>query len=378
MYERPDGKVGFRVGRWIAPEVTLTPEDFFRFELTAGTWGQPDEIAPIYIEPENAWRETPAGAWVTRASAKPVREEPRLYLVHNHNQASRIAKRVGRTKHAAWSLQGTVGLIGYELLSQRFFRVTHPEMGVDAYFEIGEMRREGPARFSLIANSVDPGDFDFDAATEEPTQPDYSGVINDGTIPVPSNLVGQAVSGGGIRFSWDPQDGGLVQEIRYRPVGETYWLTSVTSGSAETLQITGLEDGATYEAQIRNRTAGAGVSDWGPADPLEVVAIVNVTPPAALASFSVSGVSTQTISFTAPNDPQYFGTRIYVQRNISQPTFADANILTVEYGIPSNADSYTTSAGGSYFNHYWAEPINASGVAGPRSGPVTQLGPDGD
>lgn len=367
FYERSDGKVGFKVGRWIEPTITLTPDDFYGLEISEGGWGRPDEIQATYIEPSNAWRETPAGAWVENAAAKPIKEEPQLYLVHNHNQASRVAKRIGKTKHAQYNLSGSIGMMGYELLGQRFFRVQHPEMGIDEVFEIGEMAREGPGLFTITAVSVEETDFDFTASTEEPTQPDYSGVTNDDSVPDVASLAGSPLGGGSIMWTWSEPPDAYTQELRYREDGESYWLTVQTSESADRVLTSGLVDGVTYEAQVRNRTAGAGAGDWKPDTPVEVENIVNLTAPGALASFSASsgGYNSATVSFTAPNDAQYFGTKIY---RATSTDFGTAVLVHTEYGIPSEGDDHTeTVAGGTYY--YWGEPINASGVAGTKSGP---------
>ncbi|CUI01131.1 fibronectin type III domain-containing protein [Leisingera aquaemixtae] len=379
IYERTDGKVGFTVGRWIEPTLTLTADDCFAVELSEGQWGAdaPDEVSAVYVEPQNAWRETPSGTWVENAAAKPVRDEPQLYMVHNHNQASRLNKRIAKTKRARYQLRATIGMAGYEILggreggrAHRFIRVRSDEIGLDEYFEVGELAREGVGTFTLTANSVKPEDFDFDAATEEPERPKYGSVVSDSSIPVPSNFGGSAQDNGSILFTWDLQDAAYTQEVRYRPAGDSYWLTQQTSELATRIRIGGLVDGQAYEAQIRNRTSGAGASDWGPEDPKVISAVSDTVAPGALTSFSVvkSGEDVL-ISFTAPNDSHYFGTRIY--RVLAPMDFSNAALIHTEYGIASNGDSYTDPAPGYGTFHYWAEPINGSELAGPLSGPQT-------
>ncbi|WP_027237832.1 phage tail protein [Leisingera caerulea] len=378
IYERTDGKVGFTVGRWIEPELTLTQDDFFALELSEGQWGDdaPDEVSAVYVEPLNAWRETPSGTWVESDAAKPVREEPQLYMVHSHNQASRLNKRIAKTKRAKYRLSGTIGMMGYEILggreggrAHRFIRVQNDEIGLDEYFEIGELEREGSGTFNLTANSVRPEDFDFDATAEEPKRPKYGTVVSDSSIPVPENLSGAPQDNGSALFVWDPQDSAYTQELRYRPVGDSYWLTQQTSESADRLRVGGLADGQDYEAQVRNRTAGAGASDWGPETPVVLSAVADTVPPGGLSAFSVSeAAGDAVISFTAPNDSHYFGTRIYRGWD---GIFENAALIHTEYGISSSGDSYTDPAPGYATFYYWAEPINSSELPGPRSGPQT-------
>ncbi|NIZ63281.1 hypothetical protein DL239_20140 [Sedimentitalea sp. CY04] len=272
VYERADGKVGFTVGRWIDPELTLGPEDFLALELIEGQWGAdaPDEVAAVYTEPENGWRETPSGTWVERQVAKPVRDEPQLFMVTNHNQASRLNKRLARTKLSQYQLRGTLRMKGYEILggrsggrAHRFARVVHPEMGIDIYIEVGELVRESVGVFSLTANSVKPEDFAFDAATEEPQRPTYDGVVSDASIPVPSGLAVPSAASGAATVNWDGQNAAYVQDLQYRltAVSSAWVQVSVAEGQSS-LQLSVLSSAAEYEIQIRNRTNGLGVSDW--------------------------------------------------------------------------------------------------------------------
>ena len=378
VYERTDGKVGFTVGRWIEPTLTLTADDFFAFELTDGQWGAdaPTEIGAVYTEPANAWRETPAGVWVEDAGARRVRDEPQLYMANSHNQATRIAKRLAKTKRPKWQLRGTIGLAGYEILggrgggrAHRFIRVVHTEMGVDEFFEIGELAREDVSTFTLTANSVNAADFDFDAASEEPARPSYEDVTEDAAVPMPSGLNGGALANGTILWTWADQDAAFTQEVRYREVGASNWLSSQTTESTDRLQVAGFEDGATIEAQFRNRTYGSGVSDWAPGTPVEVDVVLNPTAPGGLTGFSVSAAGSDAqVDFTAPNDANYFGTQIY---RGTDNEFANATLIHTEYGIPSDGDSYTDASPGSGTFYYWAEPINSSEKPGLLSGPET-------
>ncbi len=378
MYERIDGKVGFKVGRFTTPAVTLGPSDFETIEIVEGNWGadSPTEVAGTYIEPANAWRETGSGVWVEDNTGRRVRDEPALYMVNNHNQASRINKRIAKTRRAQYRITGTIGPIGYELLggdnggAHRFFRFVQPELDFDEYFEIGELVWESMTRFTISANSVRPEDFDFNAATEEPDRPTINKPTNNDDIEDLTGLGVLSPGNGILHFNWDEQDESLNQQIRISVTGANDWqIYSVPSGQ-ETLVITGLTDGQEYEYQGRNRTAALREGDWVPETPGAVTAIENATPPAALDSFgaSLSGADVD-VTLTAPNDENYFGTRIY--RATNSTDFNTAVLVRTEYGIPSNADSWTDSAPGSGDQSYWAEPINQSNIAGPRSGPET-------
>lgn len=375
LYERPDGKVGFKVGRWIAPTVTLTASDFASLELTQGQWGSdaPTEIAPIYTEPDNAWRETAAGVWVEDATSRRVRDEPQLFMVTNHNQVSRLAKRIAKARRPEWTLTGTiVGLIGMELIGQRFFTVEHEGLGETITFEVGLLRRTGPITFEIQAVSSVASDFDFVASTEEPTRPSILSVVSDLSSPDISGVSATANDGASITVSWDVQADYLWQQVRWREDGETGWQSATVSEVLRTQHIiTGLSDGTTYQIQVRNVSAGllTNGSDWLPVTPLEVDAVANSTAPAALAAFSVSGAGSDvTVSLTAPNDPNYAGARIW---RGTDSVLANAALIQTEYGAANAVDSYLDAGLAADDYWYWAASINSSGVEGSTSGPQT-------
>ncbi|MGI3169978.1 hypothetical protein ACRARG_12535 [Pseudooceanicola sp. C21-150M6] len=377
MYERADGKVGFRVGRYEEPTITLTADDFLSVEFTEGGWGRnaPTEVACKYVEPANAWREAPSGPFVIDATSRQVREEPNLYLVSSHNQAWRLNVRIAKVKRPKYQFRGTLGMMGYFLRGHRFVRVQ--ALGIDEVFEVGELwRNEGGASFDIVANSVTAEDFEPDGAADEPARPVFEKVANDDTIPAPTGLSGSALHGEAILWSFDDQDESLTQQIHIRVSGESDWQI-VTVPTGQSYQATtGLVDGNLYEAQVRNRTSALRSSDWKPDVPIVVRAVANSTPPVAHTAFAatLNGADVD-LTFTAPNDPNYYATRIY--RALDSTDFADASLIHTEFGIPSNADGYTDPAPASGDQSYWIVPINQSGKPDDTGTlPATGLGPE--
>lgn len=367
MFDSTDGHADFYLGRWMEPTVTLTLADFWSHELTTGGWGGnvPDEVASVYTEPENSWRETPSGTWVHTASTKPVRDDPRLYMCTNHNQATRVNRRLARMKNAEWRLQGTLKASGYELLGQRFFRFVNEEMGIDQYFEVGELARESVGQFSLSANSVEPED--FAEAITEPTRPTYDVVTSSNDVDDITGLEVTQVAPGTLEASWDDQDESLTQQIRYKLDSDTDWQIITVPEGQSYLRITGLSVEGTYETEGRNRTGALRTGNWvHAATDAEVLA--SVTPPVALTSFtgSMSGESAL-LQFTPPNDPNYAATELY---HSATTTFGDATKIATRYGAPATATTYTDFSPGIGDHYYWAIPINASSVQGPTSGHV--------
>ena len=276
LYERTDGRVGFYVGRYVEPDVTLIADDFWSINEVQGQTGSsaPTEIVPEYIEPENHWREFSAGAYVLTEAERVVRDTPQLYAIDSHNQATRIAKRLGRVKRARFQIQATIGLMGYELIGKRFFRLQHPLLGLDRVFEIGELARVDLSSFQLSAVSVTEEDFAFDAATEEPPRPaippDDSSTS---TIPDITGVVAVSEVEGQIRVSWTAQDDIYTQEARIVDDGGRVILRNTTAmaGEPDNLIFSGLPVGATYDVQARN-VSSTRQGDWIPETPISVTA----------------------------------------------------------------------------------------------------------
>lgn len=221
FFERPDGKLGFRVGRWIAPTLTLTARDILSISVSEMSWG-PDVIGAVtirYVEPARDWTEAVSGAWVEDPAAP--RAEREAFLVNSHNQAARIAKRIARVSRARYSIRMRVKLVGYETLGARFIRVTHAEMGLDIVVEIGRISRAADGlTFDIEAVSVTPDDFAFNAAVEEPARPAFLRVISEDDVAPPASLTGAVVADTGgaaaIEWAWPRQDASLQQELRIR------------------------------------------------------------------------------------------------------------------------------------------------------------------
>ncbi|MBT9387014.1 fibronectin type III domain-containing protein [Pseudooceanicola sp. CBS1P-1] len=380
VYERPDGKVGFKVGRWIDPEVTLEAGDFLSLTLEAGAdLGANSQYTITYVEPLNSYQETPSGVWVQDDTAKRVASEVQVYPINSHNQASRINKRRALVEHAEWALSGTIKLIGFELIGQRFFRMVHPEFGLDVLFEIGKLQiNEDGMTFDIEARSVTASDFEFDAATEEPERPAYEQVQSDDSVADQTGFSGAVLSisngAAAITWSWDAADDSLHQQVRIMSSDAgVEWQTYTFTEGQMSWVATGLVDGAQYLAQVRNQTGAGRVGAWFPEVPVSVTAVAYTTAPGALSGFDVvADGSDVALSWSAPNDANYFATRIWRASYdaATTPDFADASAIHVEYGTASVTDAYTDPGPGAGAHYYWAEAINASGVAGPRAGPL--------
>jgi len=398
MWQRTDGVVDFYAGRWMAPTLTLTADDFESLTMIDGNFGMnpPTDYIAQYREPANDYRETPTAPYVVDATGGRVAQLLAIYGIGSHNQALRVLKPLARAERAPIKLRGTLRLAGYEVLggrewgdvtsgprqlAHRFVTVQHPILPRTLTAEVSslEMAADG-THFSIdLAESVE-ADWAFVAATEEPAPPAYNNADVAASDPIDdiTDLSGAAVTGTGgvaqIKWTWTAPDE-LTPVLRLRRSGDD-WIEVEPQVGAEEFVQTGLIDGETYNAQIRARTAGYEFSDWKPDTPLSVVAVANTTAPSAHTAFALSQAGGDvTVAFTAPDDANYYATRIYradyASAYVGPFAIGDAALVRLEYGLPDASDTWVDDGPASGVYAYWAIPINASGIAGATSGPQT-------
>ncbi|RAK24115.1 hypothetical protein ATI53_1001222 [Salipiger aestuarii] len=366
LYEGIDGKVGFKVGRYSAPTVTLTARDFLEVQMTSGRSGSsaPTEIVPEYIEPDNVYREWSTGTWVVGPGNQTKRDTPQLYAVDNHNQAIRIAKRLGTISRAEWQLSGGIGAIGYELIGERFFRFQHAELGMDEVFEVSTLRRESVGTWSIEAVSVTAADFDFDSATEEPARPEidvetYTAISVDDVTGVSAT----SPSSGVLRVDWDTQDDLYDQEVIYtrQADGEVFYATWDASDYTE---IRGLESGDVYTVQVRN-TYGSTKGTAFPTTPIEVTisSAAAPSPPDAPVISSTSAVTGE-VSFVGTAAARSSSIRVYMA---ATDDFSAATALTPLKPVGAGAFEFTISTDPDPTGYYWLAALSSDGSEGPVS-----------
>jgi hypothetical protein len=383
FYEREDGKIGFKVGRYIQPDLTLTEDDFYAITVAEGNAGNnnSNEIVIRYSEPNNGYRETPSGVWVYDPLGPDTRQEYAVFWTDNHNQAIRVAKRLSRSIYARYKVTGTLKTTAQNIVGKRFITINNAEIGVSAVFEVNKLvKNEDMLTYEIEAHSVEPEDFDYNAAIEEPIQPAYDKTDIQVTDYTPLSLSGTAVnfsSVPGVELVWTHRFNFLGTDVRYRVSGTTDWaiIANLPSTVLQTV-VTPLQDGETYQFQIRATSGQGGTpfSEWFPVTPITVQAVAVSTPPPALQSFTATlGTTNVSLEFLPPNDPLYSATRLYRANYASGYTgpfnFADSSLIQTEYGAPNTTDIYVDSGLAVGVYAYWAIPINASGIAGPTSGP---------
>lgn len=368
-YETPEGKVGFYVGRYIEPDIALTDDDLRTVSWGINDFGQDPftEFVAEYTEPANEWLEAASATIVTDPDARVNRSRVDMTMANNHNQAYRALHRVAKSTRAEYTMRAEVGLIGLELMTKRFVRVQ--AIGLDFVAEIADWQA-GKDDASFVLELVSVQESDFDPAITEPAPPPRNEVSNDNTVPAPSGLAGSAIAGPGIEWTWNLQPENLLQEFRFRRVGATDWqpIVTITDGATDIIT-SGLVDGESYQAELRNITSSRRPSEWIASAAVQAVA--NSTAPAPVVGFAATlDGSDIDLTWTNANDDNHAATRLY--RAVDSTDFADALLLDTVFGGPNIAQAYSDASlsVGNYV--YWAASINGSGVEGTLAGPVSE------
>ncbi len=373
--EDPDGAIRFKVGRYEEPSVILTQADFYELDIADKAWG-PDvngKFSVVYVEPARDWSEAESGAYVLDADGD-ASSEP-ANMIYSHNQACRVAKRLALSTRPDYAVSGKLKLVGLDLLGQRFFRLRVDELpDFDHVFEVGKITEsEDGFSFDVEGTSVNASDWELE---DEPDRPVYLDINATDVVPEIVGLSASVVTGansvGTIVWTWPLQDSIYKQELRIKAttISPTDWQVLTMGDGQISFVQSGAIDGETYIGQIRNRTLTFRTSEYRPTPEVSVVAVANTVAPVALTSntASVSGPLV-TITWVSTNDVNLKRVRVY--RALGSTLFSSAVLRTAKLTNPNTTDSYvdTTAAPGTYT--YWCEPINASGVAGPRLAPVT-------
>jgi hypothetical protein len=365
FYEASDGTVGFKLGRYITPTVTITDDEIITASYTEGQEGTKpiNAFSMQYTEPSNGYVQAGSAAIENVSSGESYeKQEIANYWVNHHNQACRLSKRYLSVEQSQYRCSFQLTWVARALRGQRFFNIVHTETGITQVMEIDKLvRNEGGATYTVECHSVNSTDFDFDASTEEPEKPKYTDLTTSTDVPTPTGLATSS-SGGAVFASFDayPRTS-LIAQLRYKDTAispETWYEVSIPNNQ-NYQTINGLVDGSQISVQVRYITATGRSGDWTSSSTITVVADSTAPNPAINVS-ATGGVGIVDLSWSDNNSSNYAGARIY--RNTADD-FSTATLVHTEYGPPNASDSYQDSGLIADDYYYWIVSINGSGVA---------------
>lgn len=348
FYEDDDGTVGFYVGGYEEPDITISDDDILRVQYSEGQPGTDIKNAQVvsYTEPEQGYREAASAPYVIVDPSEAYSEDAlNVFWIPNHNQAVRVAKRLLTVSRAKYRLSATLKYQAIRLKGKRYIRWQHSEFGgLDMVFEVDKLvRNDDGITFTLDAHSVTEADFEFDAITEEPEKPKRNGIEEVTDVPDPTGVTATVEIFAGaptVLVEWDdPPRASLLNRVRYRnQSGPGEWFEISVPIGQYYQRIFGLEDNATYDIQVGALTPTGTRSKWAPYgtdedDPtLAVTILIDSTAPLALASFSaVGGMGNAAVPFaTASGDAHIRTVGIYrVAAGGAAPTAASTPLAQV-------------------------------------------------
>lgn len=402
LCQRGDGTVILRVGRYVAPTITLTDDDICGWKLdtdlssnekvnrATAKWTYPDagyasvETDPFENTADQALRQGP----IRTAQLD-------LTWVQSVGQASRLTK-IELNKHSK-SVRGTLQLRlqGMNACYERWVAIqsnTIPRLS-NAVIEIRKpviSLIEGKCSVEFVLSGSDV--YDYTAATDESETPYIPERPSGSTLSAPANVTGTAEqyenANGGfdviIDVNWDvPQlNGGdrtdLSYIVRWRVApasgDDPPWTqltvtnpTTVASVAYASLGVVPKDE--TIQVQVAAVAANGYQSDWSATE--EIDTSVSTTAPGSptnlIASTSVTGAVD--LSVTAPNSANFSAIQFY-RSAVSDPFGSAVAIGSPVFGSANSTIVYTdTVSAGSY--DYWATSLNAYSVESTPVGPTT-------
>ena len=191
MYQRHDGAIGIRVGKTIAPTVTLDDKHILGYEgfrKGDNVFLACNEVTAKYTSPDHDYQETDAQPWRDEADitdrgqvlSKPLA----LQWVTSHSQARRLMKLAIYRFNPEWSGRIVTDMAGLAAFNERYIHLTISEGGlalVDGDFEITsfDIIIGESLTCSIGVSSLGQSAFNWDEGTEAGTPP-----------PVPAGVMG--------------------------------------------------------------------------------------------------------------------------------------------------------------------------------------------
>ena len=385
VYERSDGLIGVHAGQFVTPDLRLTQDHIFAIEVdknkrlsstvlaVRGRYQNPDnhyntEDAALYGDPYGDLDETERTKTfdnVAVQSHNHCQRKQKLTFIRANARRVTITANYSDAKNCAY---------------RRFIRVHYPSRGlVEATIEITstvtiDLRN---MRVSFSGIVVSENLYDFNAAIEEGTPGASIPPIAGGGVPTPEDFTvavqNEVVTGGStaayMRGQWTSAGDMLRYEMEYERTSGSTGVQSVYAADGESFVRSGyLVDGAEY--RVRLRAWGGGTpSEW--TDYQTVVATADPAAPGPVTSPSIAGGAGQvTFNWMAPNSPNYFASRLYLNTTNS---FTGATLMATEYGAAAANDARTVTGLTAGTRYGFIVSINASGVpaAAVATGPAT-------
>lgn len=279
FYDKPNGKVGFKLGRWMEPRITIRAEHIYSIKIGEGQDGevQQNALSVEYVEPAAGYRQHPS-APVSIDDGQPDNQAAvAAHWAPNHTQACAVGKRTLRAMRAKHDVTLVLKLYGLLLMpaddeDTRTFAVDCPEFGITGIYELADFQLSPDGMsVTVTGKSTVQEDWLFDGLVDEPEPSSISDITVVDDIPDPTGVTLSSPNVGELRVDFDPPPRpSLLKRVRYRLVGSPDWSELGVPSAQNYLIIPGLPVGEDFEAQVQFRTATANASDWVVSSPASI------------------------------------------------------------------------------------------------------------
>lgn len=228
LWQRGDGSIGFRAGKFYEPTVTIGEEHIRGYTLQLGQAIEQTvtEVRVSYIEPAQDYAEADMDPWRNNLEAvvgRSLARDVSLPWVRSHTQARRLAKRISIGEAAPRRGTVTTDLYGLNAMGERYINLSIPELFGNEIVpvEVIDMEIDLMSGATITWREADPNIDDWNPEAEEGTPPGtVVPFVPEATQP-PADLAAEANTFSGstlitVTFTGDYDDRGNQIAIEYR------------------------------------------------------------------------------------------------------------------------------------------------------------------
>lgn len=385
--ERGDGAIIPKVGKFRETYVEILDEEDIvghNIQYDVLFEDEVNRLIPKFTYPDNDYTTTSTDYFedlpAQLLSGRVLAQEAEYKWCHNWRQARRLGKRDWLKIQQKIRGSLDIRLSGINAAYSRWIRLNTPTRFPKLHGLLIENRKATIALtqggftldFALHPENIDA----WTPATDEGQVPAIAYAPNEEGIVKPTVYSIVPVSSGSSVFLRvalvDPEDTSLTARVRYRVSASNggtagAWVKQafsgiVASGGYLTIDTSPVPGDIILDVQT-SFTDNDNDGNW--TTTIEIRTTVNTTAPAAVTGVSVTPGAGQVIySWTAPNDANYAGARIYYN---SVNSFSTASAFSPPiYGAAGAAFEVTkTLSAGTWYS--WIVPFNASNISGPST-----------
>jgi hypothetical protein len=282
VYQRADGAIGVRVGKTVAPTVTIGSDHILAydgFRKGGNAFTAVNEITAQYTSPPNDYQTSDAAAWRDEADiserGQVLSSNISLYWVSSHSQARRLMKIEMYRRNPEWSGRIVTDLYGLNAYNERFINLQIGELGITGSFEITSFEIDAGAGTCAIGVSA-MVQTAYDWTTGEESEPPVMGAAGPEMAPIgaPTGVMGSSgLPGAALRaigdpinlvINWDTDDQiETTGKAQFKPstADDGGWLDANVQASQTQAITVMVPSGQSYDVRVA-WASGTRKSDW--------------------------------------------------------------------------------------------------------------------